>query len=271
MRANRVLFIVAVALLFVAPSYAYSIGPTAWDPGPDHARWSAGNPAPGSANWSIMPAGLGVAAGQAAIDDPSHVGFTTEDFDSLVPTVGWEEQVIDQALDEWDLWSGFTNLGEVPDGGGQGGADDAGGGGTGDIRVAAWAITDANVLAHAFYPGTWSDWGSDWNFGGDVHFDTGWVWVDDATDTTVDPDFDFYTVALHELGHSLGLEHSSDINSVMYPVYQGARRTLKADDIAGIQAIYGLQQVVPEPASVCLLGLAGGAIAAVVKKRKKAA
>ena len=46
-------------------------------------------------------------------------------------------------------------------------------------------------------------------------------------------------VALHELGHALGLDHSEDTNSIMYAFYDCSKTTLTADDIAGIQAIYG--------------------------------
>ena len=46
---------------------------------------------------------------------------------------------------------------------------------------------------------------------------------------------------MHELGHSLGLKHSSVRNAIMYPY---ARRGfgytgLHADDILGIAALYG--------------------------------
>ena len=49
---------------------------------------------------------------------------------------------------------------------------------------------------------------------------------------------DLYTVALHEIGHNLGLEHSTVHGSIMYP-YLGGTQTLDRDDIAGIQALYG--------------------------------
>ncbi|HAT54687.1 MAG TPA: peptidase M10 [Lactobacillus sp.] len=44
-------------------------------------------------------------------------------------------------------------------------------------------------------------------------------------------------VAIHEIGHVLGLDHSSDPNSVMYPVTQG-RVQLTSGDIAGLRSIY---------------------------------
>ncbi|KAJ1390447.1 PGBD-like superfamily [Sesbania bispinosa] len=50
---------------------------------------------------------------------------------------------------------------------------------------------------------------------------------------------DLETVALHEMGHLIGLGHSSNPDSVMYPTYGGVRRNLKQDDIDGIRALYG--------------------------------
>jgi predicted Zn-dependent protease len=46
-------------------------------------------------------------------------------------------------------------------------------------------------------------------------------------------------VALHEIGHALGLAHSTDPNAVMYPTVGASNQTLDASDIAGIQALYG--------------------------------
>lgn len=50
---------------------------------------------------------------------------------------------------------------------------------------------------------------------------------------------DVQTVALHEFGHWIGLNHSPDYNSIMYNQYKGTQRQLSPDDIAGIQYIYG--------------------------------
>lgn len=45
------------------------------------------------------------------------------------------------------------------------------------------------------------------------------------------------SVAVHELGHALGLDHSSNRNSVMYPVDQG-ETSLSSGDLEGLKAIY---------------------------------
>jgi Ca2+-binding RTX toxin-like protein len=46
-------------------------------------------------------------------------------------------------------------------------------------------------------------------------------------------------VALHELGHALGLEHSTDPNSIMFPIAGSSNPTLDANDRIGIAALYG--------------------------------
>ncbi|MBN9562150.1 MAG: Hint domain-containing protein [Alphaproteobacteria bacterium] len=51
-----------------------------------------------------------------------------------------------------------------------------------------------------------------------------------------------YQVALHELGHALGLAHSTDPTAVMYASSGTANRDLDDSDIAGIQALYGNAQ-----------------------------
>ncbi len=227
-----------------------------WNPGPNAAEnfTVAG---PGSATFSIMGSGLDfdpVLTGA----DPDHVGLTHSILDLGVPgftTLADYAAVIDWALDSWDAVSGFTNLGFVVDGGVAAGAPQASGGHFGDIRIAAWEISTSNVLAHAFRPGTEVLFGAGGTVLGDLHIDVNHTWVDDPTDTNADADIDIYTVVLHEIGHALGLSHSASSTAVMNGSYGGARRTLTADDIAGIQAIYGPPDVVPEPSGIVLVGI----------------
>lgn len=230
--------------------FTYFPTPTAWDPGAGTSR-IGGYPNPGGATYSIMnTAGLFDASG---FPDGGHdgatqlitalgvAGFTVADYGTMVGA----------ALDIWASVSGFTNLGQVADSGNAPGTDGA----VGDIRVAAWDIVQAGVLAHNYQPGDESLTPGG-NILGDMHIDTDWNWVDDAADVGGNGMFDLFTVVLHELGHALGLGHSADINAVMAPFYGGANRTLGADDIAGIQSIYGaLQQDVPEPGTLWLLGM----------------
>lgn len=87
-----------------------------------------------------------------------------------------------------------------------------------------------NVLAHAFYPPTCGG-----QHAGKLHFDDDERWATAAGAGV----FDTQTVALHEIGHLLGLEHSTVAGSVMFPSYRGQRRALAQDDMDGARALYG--------------------------------
>lgn len=68
---------------------------------------------------------------------------------------------------------------------------------------------------------------------GDLHFDEDEQFDVNGSDTKVDLNW----LSLHELGHSLGLDHSYHPDSVMFPFYLGYLKdlTLHWDDIEGIQ------------------------------------
>ncbi|MCI0539048.1 MAG: matrixin family metalloprotease [Verrucomicrobiales bacterium] len=85
------------------------------------------------------------------------------------------------------------------------------------------------VLAHAFYPPP-----NGGSLAGDLHFDETEVWTVDLPPAGTD----LVTVALHEIGHALGLAHSAAPGAVMAPFYSGPHRNLENDDVAGIQALY---------------------------------
>ncbi|MEJ2417306.1 MAG: matrixin family metalloprotease [Exilibacterium sp.] len=89
------------------------------------------------------------------------------------------------------------------------------------------------ILAHAFYPPP-----NGGAIAGDMHFDEAETWTD-ATRGNGSQPIDLVTVAAHELGHSLGLQHSNVSGALMDPFYGGSHRFLHQDDIDGIQSIYG--------------------------------
>jgi hypothetical protein len=238
---------------------------TAWNPGPAAARTGM-NPAPGSATWSLMASGI---AAPAFASDLAHTGVSTT-MDLMGPSGTADEiAIINAALNVWAAVSGFTNLGMVSDGGGTPGAPAiAGPGGPdeGDIRIGAYNFPvpmGPFPLAHAFQPFVEGMF-LNGTVGGDMHFNNfangpaGATWVDDPSGINASNTYDLFTVMLHEFGHALGLGHSAVVGSIMEPIYAGTRRTLNADDIAGIQAIYGASAV-PEPSALLFFLVVSGA------------
>lgn len=81
------------------------------------------------------------------------------------------------------------------------------------------------ILAHTFYPPPNAE-----TLAGDLHLDLDEPW-------RIGADIDLYSVALHELGHALGLGHNDNPASVMYPYYRRVNG-LRDADITEIRKLY---------------------------------
>ncbi|XP_022907784.2 matrix metalloproteinase-16-like [Onthophagus taurus] len=139
-----------------------------------------------------------------------------------------EEKVAQDIQTALDLWGRYSNLNFK-----RHGSPDA------DIIVsfASGYHSDylpfdgpGGVLAHAYFPQTYG------SLSGDVHFDADENWTQDDTDDG----HHFLAVAVHELGHSLGLSHSPDENSVMFSYYKsrGNSIALGYDDVLAMYELY---------------------------------
>jgi hypothetical protein len=113
-----------------------------------------------------------------------------------------------------------------------------------DIRVGWRPANDPDLnmvggtLAHADFPPNCSVITN--TLPKPVHFDdTEHTWVIGA----VSNGFDVETVALHEIGHIIGLQHSNVAGSVMFPTVSSnfIKRVLTADDILGARELYPSQ------------------------------
>ena len=80
-----------------------------------------------------------------------------------------------------------------------------------------------NIFAHAFFPED-----------GRIHFDDADNWGTSHGGGTVD----LLSVAIHEIGHALGLRHSGSDDAVMFFAINEERRQLHEFDIRGIKSRY---------------------------------
>lgn len=88
----------------------------------------------------------------------------------------------------------------------------------------------ATHVTHAFFPPPCGGPSA-----GDLHFDEAETWSDNPASSGIL----LLQVAIHEIGHLLGLSHSQDESAIMFAFYSPERTNLTQDDINGIQALYG--------------------------------
>lgn len=223
------------ALVVPVSASAYVLGPTT--PG----KW--GNPTMGTGatiSWSYMNSGVSCAV--------EFSGCTISSLASFLPA-GFDTQ-IRAAFDAWSAVANLTFVFVPADNG----VAFNGAGTNADIRIGGHAFDGpSGTLAHGFFPPNNGNTAA-----GDIHLDS----TDNWALSQVGPGFDLFTVFAHELGHALGLAHSSVPNSLMNPFYTEAFRGPQADDIAGMRFIYGAPVTtnVPEPGTLALLGVAFAAL-----------
>ncbi len=210
-------------------------------------KWGAGSPFAGGANvagprlpggqrsYSYMANGVSIGndAGTGASCAPGCINTSIFSF-GFTDSGGDTEQArcLQREIgDAFAAWSAVADITFVPTA--DNGAPFDAAGATGDIRIGFHPIDGAfGVLAHAFFPppnGT--------SQAGDIHFDVAEPW---ACSNEIGS-LDFGIVALHEIGHSIGLNHEvSGQTAVMNASYNSALNFgPAADDIIGAANIYG--------------------------------
>jgi len=168
-----------------------------------------------SQGWAPSPAG------------DVELSYTFETLPSKLDPTATQGEIV-RALAEW---ASYTNLSFTE------GSDPSADRNV-DIKFASGAHGDAypftgaaGMLAHTFYPAP----PNSEPIAGDMHLNADENWQ-------IGSDIDVFSVALHEAGHALGLGHTDNPESVMYPYYH-IQTGLSADDIAGIQALYGSKSI----------------------------
>jgi subtilisin-like proprotein convertase family protein len=157
---------------------------------------------------------------------------------------GFQPCFVDKIHAAFDAWEAVANIEfvEVADSGLPIESPSA----FGQIRIGAHIFDGAGgVLAHAYFP---PPNGSLVSAPGDVHFDIAENWSCSPGAGVIDIGF----VALHEIGHSIGLLHEPTVLAVMNAFYNPALSALQPDDISGAAAVYGSNPSVTRPPLLAL-------------------
>jgi hypothetical protein len=165
------------------------------------------------------------------VPDGTNLGGVTSNlfatFNAKWATNVWQNQILRAA----QVWAQQANLNfaVVSDNGTQigGGSYQQGDPNMGDIRIGGYNF-QSTTLASAYLPPPVNNY----SIAGDWQFNTGQPFNIGST-------YDLFTVAAHEMGHALGLLHSTTAQAIMYASYNTRKTALNSDDISGIQAIYG--------------------------------
>jgi streptogramin lyase len=117
-----------------------------------------------------------------------------------------------------------------------------------DVGVADTADAIVQVEIAAISPaGSAADGVLGCTVAGQITLVTGWDWYTGPDPTAIGAgQYDFETIVMHELGHAIGLGHSGDANSVMYPYLAPGvvSRAITTLDLSVLEAATG---TTPEP------------------------
>jgi hypothetical protein len=172
----------------------------------------------GTVTYSFMGNGKGLSA-----EDPN-IGTSV----AISSLPGFQVCFVTEIQNAFAAWQAVSNIQfvQVAD---SGTAFDASGA-SGDIRIGAHRFDGpSGSLAHAYFPPP-----NGVSAAGDVHFDSQENWTCGSGGTNIG------VVAMHEIGHSLGLNHENTATvAIMDPYYNPNMTALQQDDINGAVAIYG--------------------------------
>ncbi len=192
-----------------------------WGGGSDFNTATNPQIAGGTVYWSYMPTGV-----SAAIES---AGLTITAFSSLPTYQACFETEISNAFAAWQAASNIQFV-QIADSGAAAAVNSTAGY-AGHIRIGAHTIDGASsVLAHGYYPPPNGD-----TIAGDLHFDVAENWQCTGGAGKID----IGIVAMHEIGHTIGLNHEPTLLAVMNAFYNSALTTLQTDDINGARALYG--------------------------------
>ncbi len=166
--------------------------------------------------WSVAGGGIDISGMRYVRSDTSTALNTFLDFDFV--------KILQRAFDAWSAVANIEFV-RVRDGGDAHDTDLVA-----DIRIFGGVMTSRNIVGAASGP-TFAPFVAPES--GNIAFSSTENWSASS----------FLAVALHEIGHSIGLDHENDVAAVMNSVAD--KTSLLADDIFGAQIIYGPQDFAP--------------------------